>query len=140
MDRLTATSRDAELAVDRWQLCYSAGPVGFCLGLGGLLTIRADVQFATDIGEIHLCNGQDTQRFFSNFKDVPSGAIGGIDMSGGGAIIVRDGDPVLIYNLLEDQQCRRLAGQTCSAMSLLMKISETQDAGFFAVRDLGFYV
>lgn len=138
----TGQSYDAELAVDRWQLSYFAGPEGISLGVGGRLEIGRASPRVVEVSEIHLCNGNATQRYFNKFQDIPQGAIGAIDLSDDpcGAIVVRPDDPALIYDLLELQHTRRLSFHPCQELKLLMTISATETDDFFAVRSMHFYV
>ena len=135
-------SYDAELTIDRWQLCYFAGPEGISLGVGGRLEIGRASPREVEVWEIHLCNGHATQRYFNNFQDIPPGAVGAIDLSDdrGGAIVVRPGDPVLIYDLLELQRTRQLSFHPFQEIKLLMTIAETEIDDFLAVRSMHFYV
>lgn len=135
-------SYDAELTIDRWQLCYFAGPEGISLGVGGMLEIGRSCLREVEVWEIHLCNGFATKRYFNNFQDIPDGAIGAIDVSDnrGGAIVVKPDDPVTIYNLLELRRTRQLSFHPVQDLKLLMTIAETDSADLFAVREMHFYL
>lgn len=135
-------SYDAELTIDRWQLCYFAGPEGISLGVGGRLEIGRASPRMVEVWEIHLCNGHATQRYFNKFQDIPPGAVGAIDLSDdrGGAIVVRPSDPVLIYELLELQRTRQLSFHPFQELKLLMTIAETDIDDFLAVRSMQFYL
>jgi len=138
----TGRSYDAEFTIEHWQLCYFAGPEGISLGIGGRLEIGRASPRVVEVSEIHLCNGHATQRYFNNFHDIPQGAVGAIDLSDDtcGAIVVRAGDPVLIYDLLELQRTRQLLFHPFQQIKLLMTIAETDIDDFLAVRTMHFYL
>ena len=135
-------SYDAEFTIEHWQLSYFAGPEGISLGVGGRLEIGRASLCVVEVSEIHLCNGHATQRYFNNFHDIPRGAVGAIDLSDDtyGAIVVRAGDPVLIYDLLELQRTRQLSLHPFQQIKLLMTIAETDIDDFLAVRSMHFYL
>ncbi len=123
----------ATLTVRSWQLCYDAGPDGIALALAGTLAFGAPHTPHIDVEELHLCNGHDTDRYFAKptpFKDYAIGALQQHGYSMSGAIRVRDGDPIMIYQLLEG------TGST----DMQIDIDIRDDSLTIPVRSLHFYL
>ena len=123
----------ATLSVSSWQLCYDAGPDGLALALSGSIAFGEPNAPRLDVEELHLCNGHDTDRYFAKptpFKDYAIGALQQHGFSVSGAIVVRDGDPMMLYQLLEVQR----------SLDMQIDIDIRDDSLTIPVRSLHFYL
>jgi hypothetical protein len=123
----------ATLSVRSWQLCYDAGPDGLALALAGSLAFGEPNAPTLDVEEVHLCNGHDTDRYFATptpFKDYAIGALQQHGYSVSGAITVREGDPMMLYQLLEHQR----------SLDMQIDIDIRDDSLTIPVRSLHFYL
>jgi hypothetical protein len=117
---------EANFVIDRWQLSYDAKPsIGIGLSVGGTLCLCKSggdghgTKYQCDFGDLNLCKDTALSHYLTDLAGLPDTIIGRLNFPSGydGVIILPEGDPLIIYNLLE-------AGKE---LTLILEVATTAD-------------